>query len=93
MPSEQNPADDVSHGLTAIELVKNKRWISRPNFLQSGEALSAMKAVSFNAALSDDSEDIPEMRIYARILCDDDNLIDTLIRKFSDWYRQKVWTD
>ena len=39
VPSEANPADDVSRGLTARNLVESQRWICGPDLLWESEAL------------------------------------------------------
>ena len=32
VPGKEDPADDASHSLTARQLLKNKRWLSGPEF-------------------------------------------------------------
>ena len=35
VPSEVNPADDISHGLSPSQLVRGHRYLSGPDFLKS----------------------------------------------------------
>jgi hypothetical protein len=37
VPTSQNPGDDASRGMTAEELIHNKRWTQGPDFLQMEE--------------------------------------------------------
>jgi hypothetical protein len=89
VPSELNPADDVSRGLTASELLHSNRWIEGPKFLHSAEALSIMKTTPFTLPVSDGTEDISEASVYATI-DSDSGIITAITSRLSSWVRLKM---
>jgi len=58
VPTNINPADDVSRGLTVKELLSNKRWFRGPAFLLENKSSWPINPVSL-AIISDED---PEVR-------------------------------
>ena len=86
--SESNPADDVSRGLRASELVRSTRWFEGPEFLRHDEAQWPTNPVY----MGDLPETDPEIRrnpvVYSAVSTGDD-IFDTLFQRRSGWYELK----
>ena len=60
--SEQNPADEIPRGLTALELLESHRWLNGPAFL--GQSRGTWTK---NPALAELSEGDPEVKGDAKV--------------------------
>ena len=83
--SDLNPADDVSRGLSADDIVGNQRWISGPSFLHDKEtdwpASHSVEDVS-----GDDPEDKhANIDVYSTEATKSPT--DTFIEGYSSWYK------
>ena len=65
--SSSNPADDISRGMTAQQLVDCDRWFNRPPFLLEEDAWSAQPDFSSlqSIQLREDAEVKKEPQVYA----------------------------
>ncbi|XP_064647483.1 uncharacterized protein LOC135500166 [Lineus longissimus] len=86
--TENNPADDVSRGLMADELIANTRWNDGPGFLQKPD--EEWPQTPAQLPPSDQLEEKPEHQVYATdqaSTCPD--IITRLIDRHSGWYKLK----
>ena len=83
-----NPADDVSRGMTADEVVSSSRWIHGPPFLSKGKTKWPTQP-EFKCAMLEDAVELkPTRKVYAAAIVDADP-IDLLIQRHSSWYSLK----
>ena len=85
VPSEYNPADEASRGLSASEFVSSSYWLSGPEFLQSeivgdlwtppGSEEEVHEENPMTVAVSESSQSIDAM--------------EKIVNHFSDWFRLK----
>ena len=83
VPSAQNPADDVSRGMSAKNLLNSTRWLNGPEFLHYPE--SQWPEISIDMTISDDMEVCP--RSCSNAVVADVPVITKLMEYFSDWYK------
>ena len=88
VPSAENPADDLSRGLTATEMIENERWFSGPSFLRKEESAWPAKPKLKPETLDND----PEIRKSEKCMAVKEtpvSVMDLLIDRRSSWYRLK----
>ena len=89
VPTNINPADDVSRGLTAKELLNDVRWFRGPEFLWENETSWPTCPVSL-ARISDED---PEVRGRGQAnhvtQMEDKWPLDLMILRYSSWYKFK----
>jgi hypothetical protein len=85
IPSRQNPADDVSRGLTGTALLRSKRWLSGPEFLWHTEDHwpSPPNLTQVNL----DSEIKQSSKVSVTHVGNTFPFMDSLIQRFSSWYK------
>ena len=92
VPSDLNPADDLSRGLSADDMVHNRRWISGPSFLHDEES-KWPASQSVDDMSGDDLEVKKPRQLSAEVYLAEANATepatDTLIEGYSSWYRLK----
>ena len=94
VPSELNPADDASRGVTAEEFCSTSIWLSGPRFLSEEKALwpAEPSALSTNRSLHDDPEvkKQPQQCASANAsTCQREDLLSKLIERYSTWNKLK----
>ena len=83
--SKLNPADDVSRGLTADQLIRNERWLHGPAFLWKSEESWPTRITV--PELSDVHPEVkPEVRAFTTL---HQNVLNSLIVRYSSWDRLK----
>jgi transposase InsO family protein len=86
--TKENPADHVSRGMTAQNLVTCKNWVQGPLFLWQEEGQWSNERVNVPEVLDDDNECIKGTNIYVTEVTADDK-IDCLLHRYSSWYKLK----
>lgn len=86
--TKENPADHVSRGMTAQNLVACKNWVQGPLFLWQEEGQWSNERVNVPEVLDDDNECIKGTNIYVTEVTADDK-IDCLLNRYSSWYKLK----
>ena len=84
VPSAENPADDLSRGLTATEMIENERWFSGPRFLRKEEDAWPAKPRLKPETLDND----PEIRKSEKCMAVKEkpvSVMDLLIDRRSSW--------
>ena len=79
-----NPADDVSRGLTAEELIMRKSWVHGPEFLWHEEDMWPVTPVSGDVPDGD-----PEVKTHVNIfqaIVNEHNAVDKLLKSYSSWF-------
>lgn len=84
-----NPADDASRGLSAQELVSNKRWLNGPDFLWSNEDDWPQPPESNISVSEDDPEVKEEINSVSFSTITETDPIDRMIHYYSSWHRLK----
>ncbi|XP_064621732.1 uncharacterized protein LOC135484315 [Lineus longissimus] len=91
VPTDQNPADDVSRGMTADELIGsgNDRWRNGPEFLKQQETQWPKEPIVIETEGMIEVK--PEVKVYATNPTQDggQQAISTMINHYSCWYRLK----
>ena len=89
--SKSNPADDVSRGQTATEMIDNKRWLQGPSFLWLDE--SDWPKSPFLRDLKDEDPEVKTKKdvvtIYATSKLDQTSVVDMLLERRSSWHNLK----
>ena len=89
VPTNINPADDVSRGLTVKELLSNERWFRGPAFLWEKKSSWPTNPVS-SANLSDED---PKVRAQGQtnhvIQMEEKRPLDLMMLQYSSWYKFK----
>ena len=86
--SSSNPADDVSRGLTAYELIKSDRWVPGPRYLQYDEPHWPCQPDFDRHVSIDDLEVKKDPVVYCTDMSDDEpNALNTLFSHYSSWYQ------
>ena len=87
VPSELNPADDASRGLSAQEILHCERWWQGPDFLL-GSPQSWPQQPDFKCS---DLEDMAEIKqsplVYTTVV--EPDIVGELIQRYSSWHRLK----
>ena len=83
--SRSNPADDALRGLTAEQLIHNKRWLHGPEFLwKSDECWPSLVTVP---NMPDDHPEVKhEVQTYA---ISHKSIMNSFIESYSSWNRLK----
>ncbi|XP_038060502.1 uncharacterized protein LOC119731404 [Patiria miniata] len=89
--SRLNPADDVSRGQTAEELLTNKRWLYGPDFLCLEDS-EWPKSPSLRDLPDEDPEIKPDKEVVT--VCavnkmEQVDVVDRLLKRHSSWHRLK----
>ncbi len=89
VPTELNPGDDTSRGLTADEILASERWTHGPGFLKEGSD-SWPETPSLNGGELERHTELKRMvQAYtARALIEPDSTT-TLLHHYSSWFRLK----
>ena len=84
VPTQENPADDVSRGVPASSLMKS-RWLHGPDFLQ----LSPKQWPSAPAVrpINEDDPEVKKAATFATQIVTPQNPVDKLIVGISNWTR------
>ena len=79
IPSQINPADEVSRGISAKRLVKSGKWLTGPDFLyKSQDQWPTEEKTTLTVAAVTDKQVLSS--------------VDKLIKRYSSWHRLKVAT-
>ena len=89
MDTKCNPADDVSRGLDAEQMVSKARWKRGAEFLWKDTAKWPIMPDSAPDLLENDQEVKQEVKTCAIDANVTDTSIDGLLEKYSSWYRLK----
>ena len=84
--SQHNPADDVSRGLTANELVTSQRWIHGPSFLWKDESNWPTQPQFKCVQLEAEAEIKKTSRVYS-VVQRTNTITDMLLQRYSSWYQ------
>ena len=90
----QNPADDASRGLNAMQLVNSTRWCRGPEFLWQNMSVWPVDQQDLGEIQEDDPEIKKTVTCHASQLKETKGMTDLLFSRFSDWHRLKkavVW--
>jgi transposase InsO family protein len=89
VPSQENPADVVSRGLSANQLLKSKTWTRGPDFLWKEE--SEWPKQPDIGPMSPDEPEVKRSKpgINLGIISAKTDLMDRLLTHFSDWHKLK----
>ena len=93
IPGDQNPADDVSRGLSANEMLNCKRWKNGPQFLWKPEDCWPTQP-STTLSIGDDDPEVKSNVQAFSVNCQSESTMDEIIKRFSLWQRLKrfiVW--
>ena len=89
VPTNINPADDVSRGLTAKELLNDVRWFRGPEFLWENETSWPTCPVSL-ARISDEDPEVRGRGQASHVTQMEDKWpLDLMILRYSSWYKFK----
>ena len=88
VPSEQNPADDASRGLSADTLLNGTRWINGPDFLWKSNDSWRIQAHAVPTISDNDPEMKPNIQAFSTVNSSQ-ILVDDILRRFSSWYSLK----
>lgn len=83
-----NPADDASRGLSADELINNKRWLSGPEFLWKAETYWPTSPSMSIQIPHGDPEIKREVQAFTTATNTDESF-DVMFERFSSWERLK----
>ena len=92
VPSEENPGDDTSRGLTATDLLKLDRWVHGPEFLQYEEHKWPIQPTFQCSDLEGQLEIKAEPVVY--VTKTEEDHTSTLLNHYSSWFKLKkavVW--
>lgn len=89
VPSEQNPADDISRGLTASELVNSGRWLTGPSFLQNKTQWPNNPTLGGVRESDLEIKHNKPLNVFTNSVNVDETPVDRLIKHYSSWYRLK----
>ena len=93
--SANNPADDVSHGMTAPELIASERWIKGLAFLHLTEDCWPEQPVLPNDLPCDAEVKKKSTEVYTANLGSaglGSDAVGSLLEQYSDWHRLKYTT-
>lgn len=81
--THENPADDLSRGLSASELLLSDRWLKGPSFLWKSEEFWPKQPEFGELPPSAEIKRVP--KVYA--LDENEASLDKFIQRYSSWYR------
>jgi len=87
--SANNPADDVSRGLSASEMVSSDRWKHGPKYLSDTEDKWPEMPTECSELTDDDKEVKKDAKSYTVTSSVQSDPIDDLFQRYSSWYRLK----
>nr|XP_027231846.1 uncharacterized protein LOC113823419 [Penaeus vannamei] len=87
VPSEENPGDDASRGMSASDLLRNDRWVHGPNFLQCEEHKWPVQPLFRCSEL----EEFLELKASPVVCSKKSNADHTckLLNYYSSWFKMK----
>ena len=87
VPTNINPADDVSRGLTVKELLTNERWFRGPAFLWEDKSSWPINPIS----LANISDEDPEVKTRGQTnhltQIEEKRPLDLMMLQYSSWYK------
>ena len=87
---KQNPADNVSRGLTAEALLKSERWITGPSFLWNPEVTWSWPEMAAPAIADNDPEVKNGSQVFSTSAADDGGVtFNQIFEHFLQWHRLK----
>jgi len=92
VPSEENPGDDASRGMSASDLLRNDRWVHGPNFLQCEEHKWPVQPL-FRCSELEEFLELKASPVVCSIKSNADHTLN-LLNYYSSWYKMKkavVW--
>ena len=90
VPSEQNPADDVSRVLLADNLLNGTRWINGPDFLWKPKDFWPIQPHAVPTISDHDPEVKPDIQAFSTVNSSQ-IVVDEILQRFSSWYGLKTW--
>ena len=87
VPSDQNPADDASRGLSADALLNCKRWVNGPQFLWGPDDCWPTQLLT-TLTINEDPELKHDVQNFS-VGRQSDITMDEIIERFSSWQRLK----
>ena len=85
--SKFNPADDISHGLSASNQEKVKRWVTCPEFLWKDESSWVNSGDKETLEVNKDNPEVKKTATANINKVDDEETISQILNRFSSWYR------
>ena len=89
MPTNINPADDVSRGLTVKELLNSEQWFRGPAFLWEDKSSWPINPI----LLANISDEDPEVRTQGQTndltQMEEKRTLDLMMLQYSSWYKFK----
>ena len=85
--SKFNPADDISHGLSASNQEKVKRWVTCPEFLWKDESSWVNSGDKETLEVNKDNPEVKKTATANINKVDDEETIPQILNRFSSWYR------
>ena len=89
--TSSNPADDVSRGMAAQDLVHSERWVKGPEFLWKAQDSWPQQPECFGKLADNDCEVKHASQVYATQTKDmyEENMVDQLFKYYDSWYKLK----
>ena len=85
--SKFNPADDTSHGLSASNQEKVKRWVTCLEFLWKDESSWVNSGDKETLEVNEDNSEVKKTVTANINKVDDEETIPQILNRFSSWYR------
>lgn len=87
VPTRLNPADDASRGLSANELINNRRWLSGPEFLWKSE-IHWPTSPNMPILIPDEDPEVKrEVQSFATAMDTSESTLEMIFKRFSSWER------
>nr|XP_027213272.1 uncharacterized protein LOC113806347 [Penaeus vannamei] len=87
VPSEENPGDDASRGMSASDLLRNDRWVHGPNFLQCEEHKWPVQPL-FRCSELEEFLELKASPVVCSIKSNADHTC-KLLNYYSSWFKMK----
>ena len=87
MPTSDNPADLISRGATADEMIHNTQWFSGPEFLWKDERFWPTFPNPFHESSNKDTEIKREIQVH--LFAFPGTTLNSVIQRYSSWYKLK----
>nr|XP_027231842.1 uncharacterized protein LOC113823416 [Penaeus vannamei] len=87
VPSEENPGDDASRGMSASDLLRNDRWVHGPNFLQCEEHNWPVQPL-FRCSELEEFLELKASPVVCSIKSNADHTC-KLLNYYSSWFKMK----